>query len=80
MFIFFTPRIGVNVLKCDFLYLTSPKPCVACNKIHFKARTIPYRISVTAFSIYSQISSISGGRLLHPQTENALCRGENGPT
>jgi len=28
------------------------------------------------FSIYSQLPSISGGRLLHPQPEDAPCRGD----
>jgi hypothetical protein len=31
---------------------------------------------VTADSIYSQLPSTSGGRLLHPQPEGATCRGE----
>jgi hypothetical protein len=32
-----------------------------------KGRTIPCQPSATTFSIYSQLHSISGGRLLHPQ-------------
>jgi hypothetical protein len=39
-------------------------------------RTIPYRMSATAHSIYSQLPSASGGRLLHPQPENRPCRGD----
>jgi hypothetical protein len=38
------------------------------------------RLSVTAYSIYSQLPSIPGGRLLHPQPEDAPCRGDKGPT
>jgi hypothetical protein len=34
-------------------------------------RTTPCRLSATAYSIYPQLPSISGGRLLHPQTEDA---------
>jgi hypothetical protein len=38
-------------------------------------RTTPCRISAIAYLIYSQLPSISGGRLLHPQPEDAPCRG-----
>jgi hypothetical protein len=38
------------------------------------------RLSASAFSIYSQPPSISGGRLLHPQPEDAPCRGDKGLT
>jgi len=34
-------------------------------------RTIPRRLSATAYSIYSQLPAISGGRVLHPQPEDA---------
>jgi hypothetical protein len=39
-------------------------------------RDTSYRLSVTAYSIYLQWSSISGGVLLHPQPEDAPCRGD----
>jgi hypothetical protein len=42
-------------------------------------RTTPYRMSATTCSIYSQLSSISGGRLLDPKPEDAPCRGDKGP-
>jgi len=42
-------------------------------------RTTPCRLSATACSIHSQLPSISGGRLLHPQHEDAPCRGNKGP-
>ncbi|KAJ4445991.1 hypothetical protein ANN_12677 [Periplaneta americana] len=32
-----------------------------------------------AYSIYSQLSSISGGRLLNPEPEDAPCRGDRDP-
>jgi hypothetical protein len=32
------------------------------------------------FNIFSQLPSISGGRSLHPQPEDAPCRGDKGPT
>jgi hypothetical protein len=32
------------------------------------------------YSVYSQLPSKTGGRLLHPQPEDAPCRGDNGPT
>jgi len=41
--------------------------------------TTPCRLSATAYSIYSQLPSISGGRPLHPQPEDALCRGDRDP-
>jgi hypothetical protein len=34
----------------------------------------------TACSIYSQLPSKTGERLLHPQPEDAPCRGDKGPT
>jgi hypothetical protein len=39
-------------------------------------RTILCRLSATAYSIYSQLPSVSGGRLLHLQPDEALCRGK----
>jgi hypothetical protein len=53
-----------------------------CNKVIFSVRicwlhaqlqswrTTPCVLSATAYSIYSQLHSISGGRLLHPQPED----------
>jgi hypothetical protein len=38
------------------------------------------QLSATAYSTYSQLSSISGGHLLYPQSKDAPCRGDNGPT
>jgi hypothetical protein len=38
------------------------------------------RLSATSYSIYSQLPFIPGGRLLHPQPEDAPCRGDKGPT
>jgi hypothetical protein len=35
---------------------------------------------VTAYSVYSQLPSKTGGHLLHPQHEDAPCRGDKGPT
>jgi hypothetical protein len=37
-------------------------------------RTTPCRLSATAYSIHSQLPSMSAGRLLHPQPEDAPCR------
>ncbi|XP_069668946.1 dynein axonemal heavy chain 6 isoform X3 [Periplaneta americana] len=42
-------------------------------------RTTPHRLSATAYSIYSQLPSISGGRLLDPQPEDSPCRGDRDP-
>jgi hypothetical protein len=63
----------------------SPKPCVAFRKIIFLRcsvggpttntpdpkswRTTNSRLSATAYSIYTQLPSISGGRLLHPKPQ-----------
>jgi hypothetical protein len=38
------------------------------------------RLSASANSIHSQLPSISGGHLLHPQPGDAPCRGDKGPT
>jgi hypothetical protein len=43
-------------------------------------RTTPCRLSATAYSIYLQPPSISGGCLLHPQPEDMPCRGDKWPT
>jgi hypothetical protein len=43
-------------------------------------RTTLCRLSATAYTIYSQLPSIPGGRLLHQQHEDAPCRGDKGPT
>jgi hypothetical protein len=37
-------------------------------------KATPCRLSATAYSIYSQLPSISGDRLPHPQPEDAPCR------
>jgi hypothetical protein len=47
---------------------------------HPSWRTTPCRLSATAYSIYSQLPSIPGGCVLHPQPEDAPCRGDKGPT
>jgi hypothetical protein len=44
-----------------------------------KLEDYPCRLSATAYSIYSQLPTISGGRLLHPQSEDAPCRADKGP-
>jgi hypothetical protein len=43
-------------------------------------RTPSCRLSATANSVYSQLPSKTWGRLLHPQPEEAPCRGDEGPT
>jgi hypothetical protein len=43
-------------------------------------RATPCQLSATAYSIYSQLPSISGGHLLYSQPEDASCRGDKGPT
>jgi hypothetical protein len=43
-------------------------------------RTIPCRLSATTYSTYSQLPSISGGRLLYLQPKDAPCSGDKGPT
>jgi hypothetical protein len=42
-------------------------------------RIAPHQLSATVYSIYSQLPSISGGCLLHPQPEDVPCRGDKGP-
>jgi hypothetical protein len=37
--------------------------------------TTPYRLPATAYAVYSQLPSTSGGRLFHPQLDDAPCRG-----
>jgi hypothetical protein len=38
----------------------------------------PFRLSATTYSIYSKLLFVSGGRLFHPQPEDAPCRGDKG--
>jgi len=52
--------------------LLAPRPTL-------KLEDTPCQLSVTAYSIYSQLPSISRGRLLHPQPEDAPCRGARAP-
>jgi len=42
-------------------------------------KTTPIRLSSAAYSIYSQLPSISGGLLFHPQPRDAPCRGGRDP-
>jgi hypothetical protein len=39
--------------------------------------TTPCRPSTAAYSIYLQLLSIAGGRLLYPQPEDVPCQGES---
>jgi hypothetical protein len=43
-------------------------------------RTTPCLLSATAYSMYSQLPSKTGDRLLHPQPEDAPCLGDKGLT
>jgi hypothetical protein len=45
----------------------------------FKLEDTHFRLSATAYAIYSQLSSMFGGRLLHPQLEEEPCRGNRDP-
>jgi hypothetical protein len=65
-------RLVTRVFTGGGGWVTSP-PTPSC-------RTTTCRQSATAFSIYSQLLSIFGGRLLHPQPEDAPCRRDRGPT
>jgi hypothetical protein len=60
-----------------------------CNKFIFYSeellaqlqswRTTPCQLSATAYSIYLQLPSKTGGCLLHPQPEDAPCRVDRDP-
>jgi hypothetical protein len=58
-----------------------------CNKLIFYGeellapswRTTPCQLSVTAYSIYRHLLSISGSCVLHLQPEDAPCCGDKGP-
>jgi hypothetical protein len=58
-----------NFLGVGICYLPAQSP---------SWKATPFRLSATAYSIYWQLPSISGGRLLHPQLEGAPCRGDKG--
>jgi hypothetical protein len=45
----------------------------------FKLEVTPCRLSATAYSVYSQLSSISGDRLLHSQPQDVPCRPDRDP-
>jgi hypothetical protein len=42
-------------------------------------KVTPYRLSATAYSICSQLLSISGGRLLYPRPKDVTCHGDRDP-
>jgi hypothetical protein len=44
-----------------------------------KLQEHPLSPAATAFLIHSQLPSTSGGRLLHPQPEDAPCSADRGP-
>jgi hypothetical protein len=64
-----------------------PKPATLCNieipygkellgpRSTAKMKAHLYQVPTTAYSTYSQLSFIFGGRLLHPQPEDATSRG-----
>lgn len=43
-------------------------------------RTTPCHLFLIAYSVYSQLTIISGSHLLHPQPEDMPCSGDEGPT
>jgi hypothetical protein len=43
-------------------------------------RTTPCHLFLIAYSLYSQLTIISGSRLLHPQPEDMPCSGDEEPT
>jgi len=47
---------------------------------HPNQRTSPCRLSTIAYSIYSELPSMSGGLLLHPPPEETPCLGDRGAT
>jgi hypothetical protein len=74
--IVFTPRrfeIFRTMLLSYGEGLLAPRPTP-------RGKTTPCRLSATAYSIYSQLPSISEGLILYPQPEKALCRGDKGST
>jgi hypothetical protein len=62
-----------NKLRGFTVGVVSPRPTP-------KLEDDPCQLSATAYSIYSQLPSISGGQLVHPQPEDAPCRDDKGPT
>jgi hypothetical protein len=66
----------VTFVTCRFLYseefLVTAQPA--------RWRTTPFRLPVTAYSIYLQLPSVSRGCLHHPQPQDASCRGDEAPT
>jgi hypothetical protein len=84
-----TPSICVLPLALEN---PNPRPCVTFRTklafyveellplaLHPSWRTIPCRRFAIVHSIYSQLPSISGGRLFHPKPAGAPCRGDRYP-
>jgi hypothetical protein len=70
------PRRLVNFCNKIIFYgeeLLAPSPTLSW-------RTTPCRLSAAAYSIYSELPSISGGRSLHLQPDDVPCCGDKGPT
>jgi hypothetical protein len=75
------PKVHYRVHKGPLCQ--SPKPFLTFrNKLIFLRWGGPplVGLSATAYSIYSQLPSICGGHLLHPQPEDAPCLGDKGHT
>jgi hypothetical protein len=77
----------VKIFRCLCLYKKS-KSETLCNflwqdfflrwgvdspSLNTKLEEPPFRLSATAYSIYSRLPSISGGRRIHPESENVPC-------
>jgi hypothetical protein len=72
----FLCRIHCEIVSFIFFTargLLSPRPVP-------KLEDIPCRLSTAAYSVYSQLPSSAGLRLLHPQFKDAPFRGDKRPT
>jgi hypothetical protein len=85
-------KIHSNIISLPKSFLRihqSPRPCVTTFHKKFRScysisqasswRTTLYRLSATVNSIYSKLPSIPGGRILHPELEDATCHGVRVP-
>jgi hypothetical protein len=63
-------------------------PCVTCRNMLISygeellvpAQPSSWKMSATAYLINSQLPSVYGGYFFYPQSENASCHGDKGPT
>jgi hypothetical protein len=75
----FSPNMLLSTLFSNTLSLCSVRSCES-HAQPSSWKTTPCRLFAIAYSVFSQLPSMSGDRQLHPQPEDAPCRGDKRTT